>query len=43
MGGGIGSLEMTLLKDQTNQQLSFTIFDIPQTIENAQKVCRMLG
>lgn len=36
-GGGIGALEMALLKDQRNRELQFIIFDIPTTIENAKK------
>ena len=39
VGGGIGSLEMMLLKDEKNASLRFVIFDIPETIENAKKVC----
>ncbi|GLB43619.1 putative O-methyltransferase [Lyophyllum shimeji] len=37
IGGGIGSLELALLKDEQNAELRFTIFDIPKTIENAKK------
>ncbi|KAF9469574.1 S-adenosyl-L-methionine-dependent methyltransferase [Collybia nuda] len=36
VGGGIGSLEMALVKDECNSSLEFTIFDIPTTIENAK-------
>jgi hypothetical protein len=39
IGGGIGSIEMSLLKDPRNHSLKFTIFDIPKTIEHAKKVC----
>jgi hypothetical protein len=38
VGGGIGSLEMLLLQDSANHNLSFTIFDIPKTAENAKQV-----
>lgn len=38
IGGGIGSLEMALVKDERNSSLEFTIFDIPATIENAKVV-----
>jgi hypothetical protein len=38
IGGGIGSLEMELVKEKENSNLSFTIFDIPKTIENSKKV-----
>jgi hypothetical protein len=38
IGGGIGSLEMVLMKDEQNSSLEFTIFDIPTTTENARKV-----
>jgi len=37
VGGGNGSLEMCLLNDERHQNLQFVIFDIPKTIENAQK------
>ncbi|KAG6811266.1 hypothetical protein H0H92_008259 [Tricholoma furcatifolium] len=37
VGGGIGSLELALLKREENAALNFTIFDIPATIENAKK------
>ncbi|EIN08722.1 S-adenosyl-L-methionine-dependent methyltransferase [Punctularia strigosozonata HHB-11173 SS5] len=36
-GGGIGALEMAILKDEKNLNLEFTIFDIPQTVENAKR------
>ncbi|KAJ7186476.1 S-adenosyl-L-methionine-dependent methyltransferase [Mycena filopes] len=36
-GGGIGALEMAILKDEKNRALAFTLFDIPETIENAKK------
>ncbi|KAJ6566268.1 S-adenosyl-L-methionine-dependent methyltransferase [Mycena capillaripes] len=36
-GGGIGALEMAILKEEKNLGLEFTIFDIPETIENAKK------
>lgn len=39
IGGGIGSLEMVLLKEETNSALSFIIFDTPVTIGSAKKVC----
>ncbi|KAF7346972.1 S-adenosyl-L-methionine-dependent methyltransferase [Mycena venus] len=35
-GGGIGALEMAILKEK-NLGLEFTIFDIPETIENAKE------
>ena len=38
VGGGIGSLELALTKSGANGDVNFTIFDIPQTIENAKKV-----
>ncbi|KAG5643503.1 hypothetical protein DXG03_000744 [Asterophora parasitica] len=37
VGGGIGSLELAVLKEEQNAALRFTIFDIPKTIENAKK------
>ncbi|KAG6847786.1 hypothetical protein H0H93_006002 [Arthromyces matolae] len=37
VGGGIGSLELVLLKQEENSSLNFRIFDIPATIENAKK------
>ncbi|KAF8079201.1 S-adenosyl-L-methionine-dependent methyltransferase [Lyophyllum atratum] len=37
IGGGIGSLELALLKQEENAALKFTIFDIPKTIEDAKK------
>ncbi|KAG5636306.1 hypothetical protein H0H81_008477 [Sphagnurus paluster] len=37
VGGGIGSLEMALLKEEQNGPLEFIIFDIPTTIANAKK------
>ncbi|EJD39075.1 S-adenosyl-L-methionine-dependent methyltransferase [Auricularia subglabra TFB-10046 SS5] len=37
-GGGIGALEMALLKDEKNRGLEFTIVDIPKTVENGKKV-----
>ncbi|THH29959.1 hypothetical protein EUX98_g4226 [Antrodiella citrinella] len=37
VGGGIGSLELALTKTGTNGNVNFTIFDIPETIANAQK------
>jgi hypothetical protein len=37
-GGGIGALEMAILKEEKNLGLEFTIFDIPETVENAKKV-----
>ncbi|KAJ7094326.1 S-adenosyl-L-methionine-dependent methyltransferase [Mycena epipterygia] len=36
-GGGIGALEMAILKEEKNLGLEFTIFDIPKTVENAKK------
>ncbi|KAJ7186459.1 S-adenosyl-L-methionine-dependent methyltransferase, partial [Mycena filopes] len=36
-GGGIGALEMAILKEESNRGLAFTLFDIPETIENAKK------
>ncbi|KZW02262.1 S-adenosyl-L-methionine-dependent methyltransferase [Exidia glandulosa HHB12029] len=36
-GGGIGALEMALLKDEKNRGLEFIIFDIPKTVENGKK------
>ncbi|KAJ7766958.1 S-adenosyl-L-methionine-dependent methyltransferase [Mycena maculata] len=36
-GGGIGALEMAILKEERNLGLEFTIFDIPDTIENAKQ------
>lgn len=39
IGGGIGSLEIALTKAKANGTVNFTIFDIPETIENAKKVC----
>ena len=38
IGGGIGTLEMGILKRKRTSHLNFTLFDIPQTIENAKKV-----
>ncbi|KZT20604.1 S-adenosyl-L-methionine-dependent methyltransferase [Neolentinus lepideus HHB14362 ss-1] len=38
IGGGIGSLEMALLKHEANSSLDFILFDIPRTIEDAKKV-----
>lgn len=38
VGGGIGSLEMALLKSGDNSHLKFIIFDIPQTINDGQNV-----
>lgn len=38
VGGGIGSLELALLERPGNATLNFKIFDLPSTIENAQKV-----
>ncbi|KAH8079791.1 S-adenosyl-L-methionine-dependent methyltransferase [Cristinia sonorae] len=38
VGGGIGSLELALTKAGANGNVEFTIFDIPETIENAKKV-----
>jgi hypothetical protein len=37
VGGGIGSLEMVLLSQPKNRHLTFTLFDLPKTMENAQK------
>ncbi|KAF7346966.1 S-adenosyl-L-methionine-dependent methyltransferase [Mycena venus] len=36
-GGGIGALEMAILKEEKNLGLEFTIFDIPKTVENAKQ------
>ncbi|KAJ6566042.1 S-adenosyl-L-methionine-dependent methyltransferase [Mycena capillaripes] len=36
-GGGIGALEMAILKEEKNLGLEFIIFDIPETVENAKK------
>jgi hypothetical protein len=38
IGGGIGTLEMGILKEERSSNLDFILFDIPQTIENAKKV-----
>lgn len=38
VGGGIGTLEMSLLEIERNRNLEFVVFDIPGTIENAEKV-----
>jgi hypothetical protein len=38
IGGGIGALEMSILKDKRNSHLDFVLFDIPDTIGNAKKV-----
>ena len=38
IGGGIGTLEMGILKEERSSHLDFILFDIPQTIENAKKV-----
>jgi hypothetical protein len=38
IGGGIGTLEMEILKEKRSSHLDFILFDIPQTIENAKKV-----
>jgi hypothetical protein len=38
VGGGIGTLEMEILKEKRSNHLDFILFDIPQTIENAKKV-----
>jgi hypothetical protein len=38
IGGGIGTLEMGILKEKRSSHLDFILFDIPQTIENAKKV-----
>ncbi|KAF5359577.1 hypothetical protein D9756_003163 [Leucocoprinus leucothites] len=37
VGGGIGSLEMILLRNQRQGSLNFIVFDIAATIENARK------
>lgn len=39
VGGGIGALEMAIMKSEKNRHLEFIIFDIPKTVENAAKVC----
>ena len=41
-GGGIGALEMAILKEEKNLGLEFTIFDISKTVENAKKVRTVL-
>ncbi|RDB19401.1 O-methyltransferase SfmM3 [Hypsizygus marmoreus] len=45
VGGGIGSLEIALLKHEeaggANTELRFNIFDIPRTIKNARKTWMM--
>lgn len=38
VGGGIGSLELALVKSRPQDQFQFVLFDIPKTIENAKKV-----
>lgn len=38
IGGGIGTLEMSILKDERNNHLKFVLFDIPETIDNARMV-----
>jgi hypothetical protein len=38
VGAGIGTLEMSILEDARNSHLEFVLFDIPDTMENAQKV-----
>jgi hypothetical protein len=38
IGGGIGTLEMGILKEKASSHLDFILFDIPQTIENGKKV-----
>jgi hypothetical protein len=38
IGGGIGTLEMEILKEKRSSHLDFILFDIPQTMENAKKV-----
>jgi hypothetical protein len=38
IGGGIGSLELALVKSLPETSFQFLLFDIPETIENAKKV-----
>lgn len=38
VGGGIGSLELALVKNRPQDNFQFMLFDIPETIENARKV-----
>ncbi|KAJ3569699.1 hypothetical protein NP233_g4876 [Leucocoprinus birnbaumii] len=38
VGGGIGSLELALVKNRPQDVFKFMLFDIPETIENAKKV-----
>jgi hypothetical protein len=38
IGGGIGALEMSILEDNRNNHLNFVIFDMPKTVEHANKV-----
>ncbi|KAJ7210105.1 S-adenosyl-L-methionine-dependent methyltransferase [Mycena pura] len=42
-GGGIGALEMAILKEEKNLGLEFTIFDISKTVENAKKAWSALS
>ena len=41
VGGGIGSLEMALLKTKEHANLDFIIFDIDTTVANGKKVGRI--
>jgi len=38
VGGGVGSLELSLAKYERYNHLEFVIFDIPKTIAQAEKV-----
>jgi len=42
VGGGIGTLELEILRQPEMEQHEFIIFDLPNTVENAEKVCRNL-
>lgn len=39
IGGGIGSLEDTLLLLPENRRLTFQVLDLKDTVEHAKKVC----
>ncbi|KAG6860475.1 hypothetical protein C0995_010766 [Termitomyces sp. Mi166 len=42
IGGGIGSLQVMLLSVPKNKDLSFVIFDLEKTVENAKKAVKIL-
>ncbi|KAF9446748.1 S-adenosyl-L-methionine-dependent methyltransferase [Macrolepiota fuliginosa MF-IS2] len=42
VGGGIGSLEMILLRNRPQDHVKFIVFDLTETVENAKKIWKEL-